>query len=74
MRTITFALADADMSPLVAVTVNTYSPCRVRRLVVIASEKTVPLSLVMVAVESGGNPVIEKSTPVAALGPVIVIV
>jgi hypothetical protein len=32
------ALADADMPPLVAVTVNTYSPCGVRRLVEIVSE------------------------------------
>jgi hypothetical protein len=36
--TISLAVADADMLPLVAVTVNTYSPCGVRRLVIIVSE------------------------------------
>jgi hypothetical protein len=36
--TISSALADVDMPPLVAVTVNTYCPCGVNLLVVIVSK------------------------------------
>jgi hypothetical protein len=68
------ALADADIPPLAAVTVNRYSPCGVRRLVVIASEYTEPLSMEILSVECGGIPVIEKLTPAAPLGAVTVIV